>query len=85
MLMLILFCLSQTWHVILRINELMFSVFTVLPDSKETKLGSGNQEASLLAGKNTMHRSFSDMSSMEGCPYICFWWCGYLRYQGVIC
>ena len=30
----------------------MFSGCTVLPDSKETKLGSSNQEASLSAGKN---------------------------------
>ena len=85
MLMLILFCLSQTWYVILRIHELMFSVCTVLPDSRETKLGSGNQEASPLADKKTMHRSFKAMSSMKGCPYICFWWCGFLRYLGVIC
>ena len=31
----------------------MFFGYTVLPDSKETKLGSSNQEASLSAGKNT--------------------------------
>ena len=30
----------------------MFSGCTVLPDSKETKLGSSNQEASLSASKN---------------------------------
>ena len=30
-----------------------FSGCTVLPDSKETKLGSSNQEASPSAGKNT--------------------------------
>ena len=30
----------------------MFSGCTVPPDSKETKLGSSNQEASLSAGKN---------------------------------
>ena len=31
----------------------MFSGCTMLPDSKETKLGSSNQEASPSAGKNT--------------------------------
>ena len=31
----------------------MFSGCTVLPDSKETELGSSNQEASPLADKNT--------------------------------
>ena len=31
----------------------MFSGCTVPPDSKETKLGSSNQEASPSAGKNT--------------------------------
>ena len=31
----------------------MFSGCTVLPDSKETKLGSSNQEASPSASKNT--------------------------------
>ena len=31
----------------------MFSGCTVLPDNKETKLGSGNQEASPAAGKRT--------------------------------
>ena len=31
----------------------MFSGCTVPPDSKETKLGSSDQEASPLAGKNT--------------------------------
>ena len=30
----------------------MFSGCTLRPDSKETKLGSSNQEASLSAGKN---------------------------------
>ena len=31
----------------------MFSGFTVLPGSKETEIESSDQEASLLAGKNT--------------------------------
>ena len=51
--MLILFWLSLTWPVTLRIQEYMFSVCTLLPDSKETKPGSSNQEASTSAGKNT--------------------------------
>ena len=34
-------------------HTLMFSGCTVPPDSKETELGSSDQEASLLAGKNT--------------------------------
>ena len=50
--MLILFSLSQTWPVTLRIQEQVFSGCTVLPDSKEIKLGSSNQEAPLSAGKN---------------------------------
>ena len=32
----------------------MFSDSTVLPDSKETELGSSNQEASPSAGKNSV-------------------------------
>ena len=51
-LILILFWLSQTWLVTLRMSEKVFSDCTVLPDSKETKLGSSNQEASPWAGKN---------------------------------
>ena len=31
----------------------MFSLYTMLPDSKETQLGSNNQEGSPSAGKNT--------------------------------
>ena len=34
-------------------QEYVFSGCTMLPDSKETKLGRGYQEASPLAGKNT--------------------------------
>ena len=39
--------------VTLRIQEKVFSGCTVPPDSKETELGSNDQEASLSAGKNT--------------------------------
>ena len=34
-------------------TRIMFSGCTVLPDSKETELGSSDQEASPSAGKNT--------------------------------
>ena len=36
-----------------RIQKQVFSGCTVLPDSKETELGSSNQEATPSAGKNT--------------------------------
>ena len=49
----VLFWLSQTWSVTLRIHELVFSGCIVLPASKETKPGSSNQEASPSACKNT--------------------------------
>ena len=51
--MLILSWLSQTWPVTLRIQERVFSGCAVPPDSKETELGSSNQEASPSAVKNT--------------------------------
>ena len=50
--MLILPWLSLTWPVTLRIQELVFSGCNVLPNIKETELGSSNQEASPLADKN---------------------------------
>ena len=53
MLIVILFWLSQTRHVTLRIHEYKFSGCIVLPDSKETELGSSDQEASPSAGKIT--------------------------------
>ena len=37
----------------LRIQEQVFSGYTVLPDIKENELGSSDQEASPSAGKNT--------------------------------
>ena len=37
----------------MRIQECVFSGCTMLPDSKETKLGSNSQETSQSAGKNT--------------------------------
>ena len=46
------FWLSQTWPGTLRMQEWVLSGCTVLPDSKETKLGSSNQEVSPSAGKN---------------------------------
>ena len=48
------------------------------PDSKETELGSGDQEASPSAGKNT-ELVLVPCSRMEVSPYSYFWWCGYFR------
>ena len=48
----------------------------VPPDSKETELGSSNQEASPSAGKNT-GIVLVPCSHMEVCPYSYFQWCGY--------
>ena len=61
----ILFLLSQTWSVTLRIQEQVFSGCTVLPDSKETKLGSSNQETSPSADKNT------GVALVLGCVWKC--------------
>ena len=74
--MLILFWLSQTWRVTLRIQEKVFSGCTVVPDSKETKLGISNQEASPTADKNT-GVVLVPCLHMEVPPYCYFWWCGY--------
>ena len=52
MLMLILFWLSQTIAVTLRIQE-VFSGCTVPLDSKDTKFGNSQQEVSPSAGENT--------------------------------
>ena len=46
------FWLSQTWPVTLRLQEQLFYGWTVLPDIKETKLGSSNQETFPLPSKN---------------------------------
>ena len=54
----------------------MFSGCTVPPDSKETKLGSSDQEASPSAGKNT-GVVLVPCSRMEVHPYSYFPWCGY--------
>ena len=54
----------------------MFSGGTVLPDSKETELGSSNQEASQSAGKNT-GIVLVPCLLMEVAPYSYFWWSGY--------
>ena len=66
--MLIFFWLSQTWLVTLRIWELVFSGCNVLPNSKQTKLGSSSQEASPSAGKNNEVVLVS-CSRMEVYPY----------------
>ena len=54
----------------------MFAACTVLPDSKETELGSSNPEASPSVGKNT-GVVLVPCSHMEVRPYSYFWWCGY--------
>ena len=59
-------------------NFMGFSGCTVPPDSKETELGSSDQESSPSAGKNTVV-VFSAMSCMEVCPYSYFCWCGYFQ------
>ena len=84
-LMLNLFWPSQTWPVTLRIQEKVFSGCTVPPDSKETELGSSNQEASLSASKNNwvalvsccawkfVHTAISsgvDISEVPGCHLL---------------
>ena len=60
----------------LEIWEYVFSGCTVLPDSKETKLGSSNQEASPSAGKNT-RVVLVPYSHMEVRSYSYFGWYGY--------
>ena len=54
----------------------MFSGSTVLTDSKETKLGSSDQEASPSAGKNT-GVVLVPCSGMDVHPYSYFQRCGY--------
>ena len=56
----------------------MFSGCTVPPDSKETELGSSDQEASPSAGKNT-GVVLVPCLCMEVHPYSYFQWCGYFR------
>ena len=76
MLVLILFWLSQTWPVTLRYRSRCFSGCTVPPDSKQTDLGSSNQESSPSAGKNT-GVVLVPYLCMEVHPYSFFQWCGY--------
>ena len=54
----------------------MFSDRTVAPDSKETELGSSDQEASPSAGKNT-GVVLVPCSCIEVRPYSYFRLCGY--------
>ena len=70
------FWLSQTWPGTLRMQEWVLSGCTVLPDSKETKLGSSNQEVSPSAGKNT-RVVLVPCLRMEVRPYSYFQWYGY--------
>ena len=62
----------------------MFSGCTVLPDSKETKLGSSDQEVSPSAGKNT--DSFNTMLACGSASLLLFpvVWI-FLSSLGVIC
>ena len=50
----------------------MFSGSTVMPDSKETELGSSDQDASPSVGKNT-GVALVPCSCMEVHPYSYFW------------
>ena len=54
----------------------MFSGCTVPPDSKDTELGSSDQEASPSEGKIT-GVVLVPCSRMNVRPYSYFWWCGY--------
>ena len=56
----------------LRIKEQVFSGCTVLPNSKETKPGTSNQETFPSAGKNT-GVILVTCSHMEVDPYSYFW------------
>ena len=56
----------------------MFSGCTVLPDSKETELGSSNQEPSPSARKNT-GVVLVPCLHVEVHPYSYFRWCGHFR------
>ena len=71
-----LFWISQTWPVTLRIQEQLFSGYTALPNTKETNLGSSDQEASPLEGKDT-GLVLVPCSGMEVHPCNYFQWCGY--------
>ena len=51
--MFILFWLSQTLPVTLKIQEYVFSGCTMPSDSQETKLGGSDQESSPSVGENT--------------------------------
>ena len=53
MLMLIFFWLFQTRPVTLRIQEWIFSECIVPPDSKDTKLGGRDEEATQSVDKNS--------------------------------
>ena len=52
--------------------------YTVPPDSKDSKLGSTNQEASPSAGQNS-RAVLVPCSHMEVHPYSYFQWCEYFR------
>ena len=54
----------------------VFSGCSELLDSRETKLGSSNQEASSFAGGNT-EEVLVPCLCMKVHSYSYFWWCGY--------
>ena len=60
----------------MRIQKQVFSGCTVQLDSKETKLGSSDKEASLSAGKNT-EVVLVPCLHIEEHPYSYFQRCGY--------
>ena len=80
--MLIIFWLSQTWPVTLRIQEKVFFGCTAPVNSKEIELGRSHQEAFPSAGKNAMvvlvpcHAwkcdltANSDISEVPGCHFL---------------
>ena len=76
MILVIHFQLHQTLPVTLRIWEYVFSGYSLPLDSKETELGSSDQEASSSVGKNT-GVVLVPCLCIEVCPYSYFWWCGY--------
>ena len=80
---LILFWLSQTWPVPLRIQELVCFGCTVLSDSKETELGSSHQEVSPSAGKNNGLVLVSCCVIVSLQLFLLVW--VFLRFLGVIC
>ena len=66
---------TESGFIVRSVDE-VFSGCTVPPDSKETELGSSDQEASPSADKNA-GVVLVPCSLMEVCPYSYLRWCGY--------